>query len=424
MVPLTGLVVIEFLPYNQGEFVTRTRAIRGDGSVKQRKSGKLAGRWRVQWDYPDPDTDVRVYVDKSFPTQAEGLKYLRDLKAKVHTGQRIEAVKQKALTLGEFFEFLTQSEWPNRISDSTIKGRQARYRKYWKERWGHIALTKIDAMKVRAWYDELIESHGASIALTVKTDLVGVINEAKQPYGKFPAVLANPFALTVKAPERRKAYSLNPKAVRASLRRLAGKRRAIFALHALGGLRFSEARALTLGQIHWDENYILIDRAIRVEFNGRESIGLPKGDKVRRAVLCPTLKAILRGVTEGLAAGDYVFPAATMDNKWRTKKLSYSTWNALLKDAKLPDDLDTHDLRLSHINWIKQMCHDIDDVTLKLHVGHEASGVTEVNYTRALSEAERKLAAAIEREFGIANLNDGAETVADEEASEEFASIG
>ncbi|RYG99231.1 MAG: site-specific integrase [Alphaproteobacteria bacterium] len=397
--------------------MTRTRAIRGDGSVKQRKSGKLAGKWRVQWDYPDPDTDVRVYVDKSFPTQDEGVKYLRDLKAKVHTGQRIEAVKQKALTLGEFFEFLAESEWPNRLGDATIKARQGRYRKYWKDRWGHITLTKIDAMKVRAWYDELTASFGPSVAHTVKTDLVGVINKAKQPYGKFPAILANPFALTVKAPERRTAYSLNPQAVRAAIGRLEGKRRAIFALHALAALRFSEVRALTLGQIHWDANYILIDRAIRVEFNGHEFLGLPKSDKTRRVVLCSTLKAILRTVTEGLTADDYVFPAATMDNKWRTKKLSYSTWNAILKTAKLPDDLDTHDLRLSHINWIKQMCSDIDDVTLKLHVGHEAAGVTEVNYTRPLSEAERKLAAVIEREFGIATLGADTEDLCDTDSA-------
>lgn len=400
--------------------MSKTRAIRGEGSVKQRISGKLAGKWRVQWDYPDPDTEIRVYVDKSFPTQSEGVKFLRDLKAKVQTGQRIEATKSKALTLGEFFEFLAEKEWPHRMSDHLIKARQARYRKYWKTRWGHVALTKIDAMKVRAWYDELTDEIGPSLTLSVKGDLVKIVNEAKSPYGKFPAAYANPFALTVKAPEKRMAYSLTPKAVKASIRRLEGKRRAIFALHSLSGMRFSEVRALTVGQIHWKENYILIDRAIRVDFSGHERLGLPKGDKTRRCVMCPTLKKILRVVVGDAGPEAYVFPATTLDDKWRTKKLSYSTWNAILKDAKLPPDLDTHDLRLSHINWIKQMCHDIDDVTLKLHVGHEASGVTEVNYTRPLSDAEKKLALAIEREFGIANLGTDAEASSeDKDGSQE-----
>ncbi len=131
-------------------------------------------------------------------------------------------------------------------------------------------------------------------------------------------------------------------------------------------------------------------------------------------MICPTLKKILREVVADRGATEYVFPATTLENKWRTKKLSYSTWNVILKEARQPMDLDTHDLRLSHINWIKQMCSDIDDVTLKLHVGHEASGVTEVNYTRPLSEAEAKLAAAIEREFGIPNLRSEAETLPDE----------
>ncbi len=63
-------------------------------------------------------------------------------------------------------------------------------------------MTQIDAMKVRDWYELLTDTYGPSTTLAVKGDLVTVINEARTPYNKFPAHFANPFALTVKAPEK------------------------------------------------------------------------------------------------------------------------------------------------------------------------------------------------------------------------------
>ncbi len=58
----------------------------------------------------------------------------------------------------------------------------------------------------------------------------------------------------------------------------------------LAGLRLSEQMALTRGQLRFDENLIHLDRAVKLDRTGKQSVGLPKGDKTRHVVMCPTLK--------------------------------------------------------------------------------------------------------------------------------------
>lgn len=44
------------------------KAISGEGSIRKRLSGKLAGKWRVQWSYDDPMSNDLTTVDRTFPT--------------------------------------------------------------------------------------------------------------------------------------------------------------------------------------------------------------------------------------------------------------------------------------------------------------------------------------------------------------------
>ena len=83
------------------------KAVSGEGSIGKRLSGKLAGKWRVQWTYDDSVTGQLSRVDRTFPTQAESVKFIKELKARVHAGQKIEEANTKtALTLNAWFEEL------------------------------------------------------------------------------------------------------------------------------------------------------------------------------------------------------------------------------------------------------------------------------------------------------------------------------
>ncbi len=127
-----------------------------------------------------------------------------------------------------------------------------------------------------------------------------------------------------------------------------------------------------------------------------QSVGLPKGDKVRTAVMCDTLKRLLEPVIEGFREDDLIWPQAS-ENKPRMKALFYATWRRIRKEAGLPEDMSPHDCRLTHINWIEKLCAEVSPTTLKEHVGHSADGVTGVNYTRPLTPAQEVLRRAIER---------------------------
>ncbi len=125
-------------------------------------------------------------------------------------------------------------------------------------------------------------------------------------------------------------------------------------------------------------------------------MGHPKGKKVRHVVMCKSLKAILQAFTDGLSGESCLWPSAT-ENKPRMKKLVYATWRRIVKEAGLPGEMSPHDCRLSHINLIEKLMPEVSSTTLKEHVGHACSGVTEANYTRPLSAAQQLLASSWER---------------------------
>lgn len=82
------------------------------------------------------------------------------------------------------------------------------------------------------------------------------------------------------------------------------------------------------------------------------------------------------------------------------KKRFYAAWNAAARAANLPAEMSPHDCRLTHINIIEKLLVKVSQTTLKEHVGHAASGVTEANYTRPISSAQKILRDELDRLFG------------------------
>ena len=76
------------------------------------------------------------------------------------------------------------------------------------------------------------------------------------------------------------------------------------------------------------------------------------------------------------------------------KKLVYSTWRRIVKEAGLPAEMEPRDCRLSHNSWIEKFCPKVSLSTRLEHMGHsvnrnnsEHKGLTVNvrNYTRFLS---------------------------------------
>lgn len=175
----------------------------------------------------------------------------------------------------------------------------------------------------------------------------------------------------------------------------------MLATFLLAGLRLGEQMALTRGQLLFDKDLIVIDRAVKLDQHGGQSLGLPKGDKVRVAVMCASLKRVLRVLCENLEDDEYLWPAEHK-NQPRMKRSVYRSWAAIREKAGLPADMSPHDCRLTHINWIEKLMPTVSPTTLKEHVGHSSGNtVTELNYTRPLTPAQDILRAELERIVGF-----------------------
>ncbi len=375
------------------------RADNRDGSCREILTGRQVGKWRVQFTLTE-DTGFQRRISRIFATKTEAKQFLQDLRR----GKRTEEVHRKSeLTLREWFNWLAENDWPETLAGNTIGYRRGRFRKHIEPHMGSKPLSQIDAMQVRALFKHLRED-GASESLIreIRSDLVRVFNQAISPYQQIPTTLANPFRLPLPSKKARDAVALGPNEVKVALARqaLRDNQRAMLGVFLLGGLRLGEMMALTCGQVRLDSDLIVIDRAVRVEFGGKQTVGLPKGGKTRNAVMCETLKAILAPFIAGKGQEELLWPSATQ-NKPRRKKLVYATWRTILRDAKLPPKMTPHDCRLTHINIIEKLMPSVSTTTLKEHVGHSATGVTEANYTRPITSAQQILRDELERVLGF-----------------------
>lgn len=379
------------------------KAISGEGSIRKRLSGKLAGKWRVQWSYDDPMSNDLTTVDRTFPTQAEAARFLKELKARVHTGQKIEESNtKKALTLNAWFDDLagtSESGYAGRWSEDgmklqTIAAKVSRYNSnVRRSELGSLPVQLIDVDRARAFFRAMKEAGKSKATMKdVQAVLVKVMNDAIDTYEKFPN-LRNAFSkVKLETPEAREAIVVTPENAMKAIRKLeAPADRAFLGLYFLAGLRLSEQMALTAEQVDFAQGVIVIDRAIKLGPTGRQKVGLPKGDKTRLVALCPTLADLLKPVVSD--SDGYLFSAESAD-KPKMKKVVYSTWKRILKESGLPDELELRDCRLSHNSWIEKFCPTVSLSTRLEHMGHsvnrnnsEHKGLTVNvrNYTRFLS---------------------------------------
>lgn len=379
------------------------KAISGEGSIRKRLSGKLAGKWRVQWSYDDPMSNDLTTVDRTFPTQAEAARFLKELKARVHTGQKIEESNtKKALTLNAWFDDLagtSESGYAGRWSEDgmklqTIAAKVSRYNSNVRHsELGSLPVQFIDVDRARAFFRAMKEAGKSKATMKdVQAVLVKVMNDAIDTYEKFPN-LRNAFSkVKLETPEAREAIVVTPENAMKAIHKLETPAdRAFLGLYFLAGLRLSEQMALTAEQVDFAQGVIVIDRAIKLGPTGRQEVGLPKGDKTRLVALCPTLADLLKPVVSD--NDGYLFSAESAD-KPKMKKVVYSTWKRILKESGLPDELELRDCRLSHNSWIEKFCPKVSLSTRLEHMGHsvnrnnsEHKGLTVNvrNYTRFLS---------------------------------------
>lgn len=311
------------------------RADDKDGSCKEILTGKLAGKWRVQFSYVD-EFYRKQRISRVFPNKTEAKEFLKSL---LHGAKVESAQEKKALTLSGWFDWLAEHDWPETLDEKTIGFRTGRFNNHVRDIFGAVPLTKIDSLQVRTFYKNLRGNGvGHATIIAIKADLVRTFNQAITPYGRVPMSHANPFRLTVQSAPLRDAVAITPEqAVTAiACKNLSLKERAMLATFLLAGVRLSEQMALTREQLLFNQNLIYIDRAVKLDKKGGQTVGLPKGNKKRLAVMCPALKAIPCEYAGDLAPGAFLWPAEC-DNKPRMKKRTYDVWEAIVAKSAVAE---------------------------------------------------------------------------------------
>jgi integrase len=377
----------------------KPRADRGDGSIKQITNGRGKGNWRVRLTYRDK-WNRKQSVDKQFETQKEAKAFLKQFKQDIEKGKQNE----KGYTLGEWFDWLKENDWPTSVRQNTISYRTFRFEKYTRPILGDMPLPMLRPMMVRDFYTE-IEKLGAGkhTVEAVKTDLVGMINKAIS-FEVFDG--SNPFSvIRIEAPTLREGTALTPTQAKYGLLRMAAAVRRgelaewplVFVTIALcTGLRRGELLALDESQFDFAQALITVDRALIVHGDGKQEIGLPKKDKVRSVVLSKQLATWVQTYlkTADRRGSTLLFPSET--GKPLMVRRLRDHWARARTAAKFPSSMVPHDCRLTHNNWIEKLMPQVSDSTRLAHMGHSASGVNLRYYTRELTPAMDELRKGID----------------------------
>lgn len=393
----------------------------GEAVPRELKTGRKVGKWRINWRYIDPSTTLEVKVDKLFDSRREAIDWRDDMKVKLRTGGMIAAVVgRKAETLNAWFDRLAGTKergfaglWKeDGTQPQTIAVRVSRYNSHVRQTWlGQLPVQKIDLDLARRWFLEFRAS-GVSDATVheVRRLLVLVANDAVDTYERFPDWRAPFRKIKIPAMVLREGVILSPEDAKKAMKRLEKvEDRAWLGALLLTGFRLGEHMALTRMQVDYAASVILCNSSVIIQPGGAQTLGLPKGDKVRIVAMCPTLSSLLR---DGSGDSEYVFGTVSGGvAKPVMKKVWYARWQKIKKDAQLPTNMQPRDCRLSHNTWIEKFMVEKVSISTRLeHMGHslvrgssdpKGISVNVQNYTRHIPEGYDVLRAELERLVGL-----------------------
>ncbi len=179
----------------------------------------------------------------------------------------------------------------------------------------------------------------------------------------------------------------------------------------LTGLRWGEATALTVGNVDFDGAVLHVRQAWKHTGDGTMVLGPPKTKRGRRAVsLTATAVGVLRAVTEGRAAGEYVF---TTPRGFVLRQGTFygRVWQPAVRAfaGDVPGDGPggwvpgpgkrprVHDLRHTHASAL--IAAGVPLTHLQRRLGHESIKTTSDTYGHLLPGAHDEMIRAVDAAF-------------------------
>lgn len=233
-------------------------------------------RWRVRW--RDPNGKHR---SRSFARKADAQRFMHGLAADLDANTYSDPRNARSTVDDLAQDYLARKAVMRK--PTTIACYRDLYRNVVQPRWGTTPVEKITQPAVQAWVAQIAARYSPSRTRQAHRLLADIVDDAHMPVNPARAVTDLP-----RMPMRR-AYPLLTHSQVLALADAAGDigtptDRALVLVLAYGGLRWSEAVALTWDK--WDEigKRLIIDSA-EPEVNGRLVAGTPKTHQTRRVAL-------------------------------------------------------------------------------------------------------------------------------------------
>lgn len=340
---------------------------------------------------------------RSFDTDKDALAFLMSLRKE----QERVVGRYADRPLRDWFDFVSESRWPTRISSVTIDNKKSRWARFIGPFLGDAPMRTITRAVIVAWLDEMIERETPHSQLVeAKNDLHKLFEDAidLEEYDRNPVRGAE-----LSASELRDKIVLGPAKIVELLDKMSDAQNSgklpgwivgMTACGLLAGLRKGECQALSWGTDGLDlaRGFINIHRAAHRDEDGVLSVGLPKGGKKRSVAIPPQLREVL----SSFAPDD--LEAAIQEGRlvWSTRSggmyqpKQIKSWFDKLKSAcSLPDSMQFRDTRATYASLVDHLALG-QKTTLEL-MGHERIQVTTERYMESLDESKRDAAQKLGR---------------------------
>lgn len=346
-------------------------------------------RWQVRWPDPDNPGKTRSELRRTVP-EAEALrdKIAADLEAGVYRDPK--AAKAKVAEVAEEWFTAKTPRWApktRRLYREILDG-------YVIPRWGSIAVGAVAYGDYATWLSGLhkkpglqgsaLRVVGASRVQSIHHVMLGVMTWAV----KSKRILENPIRAldTLPTVAKGKRHYLDHQQIAALADAVAGLEtaygkpkpmvnvyRVMVLTLAYCGLRIGEAIALRAGSVDLDAHELHVTEAIIEGDDGKPTLGLPKGGKIRVVGIPEFLVMELKVLKSGLDEEDLMFPSPRGDlivaYNWRER-----VFRPAVKAAELPAGTTPHTLRHSFASL--SVAEGADVKTLQSAMGHASATMT------------------------------------------------
>lgn len=340
----------------------------------------------VRYDVRLRDPDGRPYK-RTFRTKREAEQFEAGQMVDRSRGTWIDP-RRGRITFADW-----SSEWygsaRHKWRTRTAEKHEMALRVHWTPRFGSMVLSSLAPRDIQRAVNELAASHGSGSVRTYYGTLRAYMRAAvdMELIGRSPCrAITLPKAATA---ERR---LVTPRELHALADAVGPEWRCLVLLGGVVGLRFGEAAALRVRDVDFTAGSVSVSRTV-VEDNGRLEIGEPKTTAGHRTLALPAeLVEELRAHVELWSIdGDELLFADGFGGPLRRGNFRQRVFMPALAAVGL-DGLTFHGLR--HSAATQWVANGLDPRTVQHRLGHADPRLVLRLYAHALSEADRRAAAA------------------------------